>query len=241
LPKTSKLRVREHRHGVSRTFCFPGCLGPVIGSLRMNILLPPFLPRPADLLLRGFNALLRREPWAGERLASHAGKSVRVASGAWSLQISIGSDGALQACDASVVPDVTLSIPADRLRDLPAAWRGQGLAGITALARIQGDAGLAHLVSDLARDLRWDVEDDLSRVVGDVMAVRLVQGGRRLAAGARLGATRAQDNLAEYLAEESGIGVRGADFRRWRGDLRSLESRLDRLDARLRQLPGAAC
>ncbi|WP_322999224.1 ubiquinone biosynthesis accessory factor UbiJ [Castellaniella sp.] len=206
-----------------------------------NKFFPPFLPRPADLLLRGLNALLRRESWAGARLAGHAGKSVRVAAGAWSLQISIESDGALQVCDDAVVPDVTLSIPADRLRELPAAWRQQGLAGVTALAHIQGDAGLAHLVSDLARDLRWDVEDDLSRVVGDAMAVRLVQGGRQLAAGVRHSAVRAQDNLTEYLAEESGIGVRGADFRRWRGDLRALESRLDRLDARVRQLPGDAC
>ncbi|MGB6008705.1 ubiquinone biosynthesis accessory factor UbiJ [Castellaniella sp.] len=207
----------------------------------MNIPFPPFLPRPADLLLRGFNALLRRETWAAARLAGHAGKSLRVAAGTWSLQVDIGSDGMLRVCDAAVAPDVTLSIPADRLSDLPAAWRRQGLAGVTALAHIQGDAGLAHLVSDLARDLRWDVEDDLSRIVGDAMAVRLVQGGRRLATGVRHGAARAQDNLTEYLAEESGIGVRGVDFRRWRGDLRALESRLDRLDARVRQLPGAAC
>lgn len=207
----------------------------------MNISFPPFLPRPADVLLRGLNALLRRESWAGARLAGHAGKSVRVAAGAWSMQISIQSDGALQACDAAVVPDVTLSIPADRLRDLPGAWRRQGLGGVTALAHIQGDAGLAHLVSDLARDLRWDVEDDLSRVVGDVMAVRLVQGGRQLAAGVRQSAARAQDNLAEYLAQESGIGLRGADFHRWRDDLQAFESRLDRLDERVRQLPGVVC
>lgn len=207
----------------------------------MNILLPSFLPRPADLLLSGLNALLRRESWARERLSAHAGKSLRVSAGAWSLQAGIGADGTLQACDAAIVPDVTLSVPADRLRDLPAAWRSQGLAGVTALARIQGDAGLAHLVSDLARDLRWDVEDDLSRVVGDVMAIRLIQGGRQLAAGLRHSAGRAQDNLTEYLAEESGIGLRGADFRRWRGDLRALESRLDRLDVRLQHLPEAAC
>ncbi|MGB6242370.1 MAG: SCP2 sterol-binding domain-containing protein [Castellaniella sp.] len=207
----------------------------------MNTLLPSFLPRPADLLLHGFNALLRREPWARDRLASHAGKSLRLSAGAWALQASIGADGTLQTSDAAIVPDVTLSVPAQRLRDLPAAWRAQGLAGVTALARIQGDAGLAHLVSDLARDLRWDVENDLSRLVGDVMAVRLVQGGRHLAAGLRQSAGRAQDNLTEYLAEESGMVLRGEDFRRWRGDLQALESRLNQLDSRLQHLPEAAC
>lgn len=207
----------------------------------MNMSFPTFLPHPAVLLLRGFNALLRREPWARERLAVHAGKSVCLSAGVWSLHASIASEGTLQRCDAAVIPDVTLSVPSEHLRDLPSAWRDRGLAGVTALAHIQGDAGLAHLVSDLARDLRWDVEDDLSHVVGDVMAVRLTQGVRVLVGGLHQTAGRARDNLAEYLAEESGIGVRGADFRAWRGDLHALETRLDQLEARLKRLPGAAC
>jgi len=209
--------------------------------LRMNMSFPPFLPQPAALLLRGFNALLRREPWARERLATHAGKSLRLSAGGWSLRASIASDGTLQACDAAVVPDVTLSVPSERLRDLPGAWSRQGLAGVTALAHIQGDAGLAHLVSDLARELRWDVEDDLSRIVGDVLAVRLSEGARRLAAGARQTAGRARDNLAEYLTDESGIGVRTAELQRLGEDVRGLAARLDRLDARVKRLTEAAC
>ncbi|WP_066456756.1 ubiquinone biosynthesis accessory factor UbiJ [Castellaniella caeni] len=208
----------------------------------MNLPFPPFLPRPTDLFVRGFNALLRREPWARERLAPHAGKAVRIAIGTrWAAQLSITSDGGVQTCDPAIVPAVTLSIAQDRIRDLPAAWREQGMAGVTGLAHIHGDAGLAHLISDLAHTLRWDVEDDLSRVVGDVAAVRLVDGARALAAGARKAAGRAQDNVAEYLAEESGLVVPGGDFRAWRARLQALETRLDQLEARVRRLPEAAC
>ncbi|MFT0532679.1 SCP2 domain-containing protein [Castellaniella hirudinis] len=203
--------------------------------------IPFFPPHPAALILQGLNALLRREPWAAERLAAHAGKSIRLSAGAWSLQASIGAQGDLRRCEAVIVPDVTLSVAADRLRDLPSAWRRQGLAGVTALANIQGDAGLAHLVSELARDLRWDVEDDLARVVGDPLAARLTDGVRRVAAGLRQSAGRAQDNLAEYLAEESGLALRSAPFQQWRAEAQSLSQRLDRLEARLQSLPGASC
>ena len=204
--------------------------------------LPFPFPSPSDVLLRGLNALLRREPWARERLAVHAGKSLRLTAGApWTLQCAVASDGALQHCPRAVVPNVVLSIPPERRRDLPGAWRGEGLAGITGLARIQGDAGLAHLVSDLARGLRWDVEDDLARVVGDVAAVRLTRGARALAGGLRQAASRAQDNVAEYLGEESGLGVPAADFRVWAAERQALESRLERLDVRLRRLEGGAC
>ena len=210
--------------------------------MNMPLSLPFPFPSPADVLLRGLNALLRREPWACERLAAHAGKSLRLTAGEpWTLRCAIASDGTLLACDRAVVPDVVLSIPPERRRELPGAWRDQGLAGVTGLARIQGDAGLAHLVSDLARGLRWDVEDDLSRVVGDVADVRLTRGARELAGGLRQAASRAQDNLTEYLGEESGMGVREADFQAWAADRQALESRLERLDARLRRLEGGAC
>ena len=210
--------------------------------MNMPLSLPFPFPSPADVLLRGLNALLRREPWACERLAAHAGKSLRLTAGEpWTLRCAIASDGTLLACDRAVVPDVVLSIPPERRRELPGAWRDQGLAGVTGLGHIQGDAGLAHLVSDLARGLRWDVEDDLSRVVGDVAAVRLTRGARELAGGLRQAASRAQDNLTEYLGEESGMGVREADFQAWAADRQALESRLERLDARLRRLEGGAC
>jgi ubiquinone biosynthesis protein UbiJ len=206
----------------------------------MMMRLPFPLPQPQDLLLKGLNALLRREPWACERLAAQAGKSLRLSVGEQAgVQLTIGSDGLLRVCDAAIVPDVILSIPAGRLRELPAAWRAQGLSGVTGLAHIQGDAGLAHLVSELARSLRWDVEDDLSRLVGDVLAVRLVRGGRLLASGLHETARRARGNLAEYLGEESGLGVGVADVQDWSRERQVLEDRLARLEARLGRLEGA--
>ncbi len=208
----------------------------------MNMLLPFFLPAPSDVLLRGLNALLRRESWARDRLAAQAGKSLRLTAGEpWTVQCVIASDGTVQPCDRAVAPDVVLSIPPERRRDLPGAWRAEGLAGVTGLARIQGDAGLAHLVSDLARGLRWDVEDDLSRIVGDMAAVRLTRGARALAGGLRQAGRRAQDNLSEYLGEESGLGIQKTVFQAWASDRQGLDARLERLDVRLRRLEGGAC
>ncbi|MGB3836751.1 ubiquinone biosynthesis accessory factor UbiJ [Castellaniella sp.] len=202
----------------------------------MKLPLPSFLPPPTAVLLRGFNTLVQREPWAQERLSAHAGKSVRLSAGIWSLQLSITAQGLVQRCDPAIVPNVTLSVPAQRLKELPGAWASQGLAGVTALAHIQGDAGLAHLVSDLARDLRWDVESDLAGVVGDVMAVRLVQGSRQLVSGAKVAAGRARDNVSEYLADESGLAVRHEALGQISAGVKSLGKRLDALDQRVQRL-----
>lgn len=195
----------------------------------------PFLPDPPALILRGINALLVREPWAARRLAEHAGKSVRLSlTESWVMQVSIGSDGSLSACDQAVTADVALSIPAGRRSELWAAWRRGGPAGVKGLMHIQGDAGLAQLVSELAAGLRWDVEDDLSHVVGDVAALRLMAGARQLGAGLQQSLCRLQDNLAEYLGEESGLVLQRSDFRSWQADLQQLHGQIDALDKRLR-------
>jgi len=196
---------------------------------------PPIpLPHPAGLALRVLNALLQREDWARRRLAAHAGKVVRLsAGGPWRLQAAISSEGLLQVSDAAIVPDVVVSLPEGRWRELPELWRRGGMAEVSSAARIEGDAGLAQAVSDLAANLRWDVEDDLARVMGDMAALRLTGGLRALGVGARQAAERARDNVAEYLGEESGLAVRRPEFDAWQDGIEALRGRLDALDRRV--------
>src|SRR6185312_13109345 len=109
-----------------------------------------------------------------------------------------------QSSDPAVVPDVTLAIPGNKVAGLAAVLRARDPALITELMHIQGDAGLAQLVSDLARDLRWDLEEDLSGLVGDMAARRLLQAGKAIAGGVQSSAMRFAGNVGEFLSEESG-------------------------------------
>ncbi len=193
----------------------------------------PFLPVTAALYLRPLNALLRREDWARERLSRHAGKSVRLLAGPIKVDLAIQSDGLLGACDPAIVPDVTLTVAADRLSSLPQILRSRDPANLADVMHVQGDAGLANVVSDLARDLRWDPEDDLARLVGDVAATRLMDGGRRAAAGLHQAAARMADNMAEYLTQESAMMASRPAFDDWSARLAQLDGKLNELEARV--------
>jgi ubiquinone biosynthesis protein UbiJ len=59
------------------------------------------------------------------------------------------------------------------------------LGGATGRApmEVRGDVGLAAEVSWLAEHLRWDIEDDLARVIGDAPAHQLAQIGRAVVQG----------------------------------------------------------
>lgn len=186
---------------------------------------------------RILNMLLRREDWARERLSRHAGKTLRFAVGAFKTGFVLQSDGYVQVSDPAVVPDVILTVPAARFADLPSVLRSRDPAAIAAIMHVQGDAGLAQVVSDLARDLRWDVEDDLSRIVGDVAAARLTSLGRNAASGMQSAAIRLVGNVGEYLTEESGLMATRQAYDDWVGRLAEMRKRLDRLDARISALP----
>jgi len=202
------------------------------------------LPDPARLAVRALNALLAREDWARERLARHAGKTVRFALGGFALALRVAPDGSAELSgEGAAAPDVTLAVVPERLtlqRLLPGKGGPDAFAEMT---HIEGDAALAQAVAELARQLRWDPEDALARRVGDIPAARLAGAARALRAGLREAAGRLAGNAAEYLAQERAVLAGRPVFDQLAADRGAVDGRLDalaeraaRLDARLGRL-----
>lgn len=195
----------------------------------------PLLPVPApdDLTARVFNALLRREQWAADRLACHAGKSLRFTFGKVRVNYTIHASGHLRPADAAVTPDVSLTIAPELLSDLPAILRSRDLNSITQKLHVQGEAALATLVSELARDLRWDIEDDAAAVFGDFLGPRLLKSARAMFGLLQASGERAAANLGEYLGEETRMLLIRPAAERLRHDVIDLNQRLNALEQRV--------
>ncbi len=183
------------------------------------------------LSLAALNHLLRQADWARQRLAPHVGCRARIDMPPWSVEFRIGADGLVYQPGEPGAPDVVFSLPFDApLR----ALRGQ--AEVFRAARVEGKADLADALNFVLLNLRWDAEEDLSRLVGDIAAHRLAHGARAFADWHRDAAGRLGDNLAEYLREERPllVGRRqlddlAASARQFEADLSALESRVRRL------------
>lgn len=199
---------------------------------------PPF-PAYALVCARVLNGLLAREDWAQERLARYGGKTVRFVLAPWQINLCIRSDGKVDTSDSAVVPDVTLTLPSEKLGQLPAILRRGDTDEIAALLHIQGEAGLAQVVSELARGLRWNIEDDLARVVGDVAAVRLTGAVRGLTRSAQRSSQRLAENVSEYLVEENPQVLGRIAFDDWRERLAAMQQRVAGLESRLERLERA--
>lgn len=184
----------------------------------------------AGAALPVLNHLLDQAPGAHARLQRHAGATARLQLGGVGLSFSIAEDGRLRA-DDSETPAVTLRLPADALlkamHDGDAALRD---------ARIEGDAGLAETLGQVLRGLRWDAAEDLSRLVGDVAAERLVAGARgALSAGRNLG-DRLLTSTGEYVADEANIVMRRAAITEFSNEVDVLRDDSARLQKRLEAL-----
>jgi len=104
---------------------------------------------------------------------------------------------------------------------------------------IRGDAEVAQKFRELAMLLNPDVEEELSRLIGDTpahQALRLV----RLATGfGRRAAKTGVRNVAEYLAHERGDLVPRAEAEDFYRGVERLREDLDRIEARARLIANA--
>lgn len=178
------------------------------------------------------NHLLAQEAWARAKLAAHAGKVVRLDAGLFAVSWQVTADGLFKAAESAMAPQVVIRV---KLADLPLIMQNRARA--VSYVRIEGDADFANAISQLSQSLKWEAEEDLGRLVGDIAAHRVVASVTSALAGARKGQRALEENIAEYFLEENPMLLRpqtvadfGREVSKLRDDIERLEKRLRKLD-----------
>ncbi|MFM7633435.1 MAG: SCP2 domain-containing protein [Betaproteobacteria bacterium] len=195
---------------------------------------------PEQSLIGGINHLLSRQPSLRDTLKPHAGKAARIDLGLAQLNLTVATDGLLQAAVSE--PNVTITIqPANvprMLSDMDRAF---------SYVTISGDADFARTISELANMLRWDLEEELAPWVGDIAAVRIANAARQFLGTAKSTSKKLAENMAEYWLEENPTLLyrhAGEDFTtelaRLRDDVERLSKRIDIIERRVRSSEGTA-
>ena len=177
------------------------------------------------------NRLLAAEPWARLRLAPFAGETVELRAPPFpALRLRILEGGTVEP--GSAEPSLTMTLKPELL---PALARGD--EHVVRAVDVRGNDRLAAEVLVLARHLRWDAEEVLSRLVGDVAAHRLAGAARALAAWHMDAARRLLGALGDYLTDEKQLLARRAELdalgesvAHLRDGIARLEKRIGRLD-----------
>ena len=187
------------------------------------------------LAIPPLNRLLRSSPWALERLQPHAGKTALLACPPWEVRVTVSESGELAQAKGDAAPDVVVvTSPGLLLRVASGddtAW-GE--------AKLEGDVPFAGAIDYVRRNLRWDYEETLSRLLGDVAAHRIAGSVQAADRWWRTAGFNLARGVAEYAAHENpqianaeAVEQFNAEVDRTRDDVDRLEKRIELLGQRL--------
>lgn len=184
--------------------------------------------RPAA---RAVNHVLRSAPLAMERLRKHAGRTAAFEIGPVTIDFTVQTTGEVSAALPGTARDLEVRISPFLLPRIvaneEAAFRE---------IEMKGDMEFAHEVSYLAANVDWDVEEDLSRAVGDIAAHRIVAVARQVGRWGRDAPLRLAQGAAEYWTEESPLIASRVKVQSFVGDVAELRDAVERLEKRIGNL-----
>lgn len=186
----------------------------------------------ASVAIAPLNHVLQGESWARRRLQAFAGKTARFRLPPFiDLALTVQAGGVVSAavsnspCDAifTLDPPLFLRLLANN-------------AGAYHEISISGDSAFADEILQIGKNLRWNVEEDLSRVMGDILAHRMVRTGDNLVQWQKGVLHNLLQTIAEYLTEEQPLLAKPVDMRELARDVNQLSADTKRLEEKLNAL-----
>lgn len=183
------------------------------------------------LSTRVLQHLISQNSWANAMLQPFAGKSVQFKIASLSTSLVILEDGSLAIAGETHTPDaivtMSLSLALRLMAKDEAAKR---------LISIEGDTHLAAELAKVFANMRWDYEDDLSKLVGDIPANTLGTLSRNTAKSVKETSINLAEMLSEYWQEEKPMIAKKRHVEAFITQVDTLRADVDRLDKKLAKL-----
>lgn len=175
--------------------------------------------------------LLAQNAWSAPLLQPFAGQSVRLNFVLLKTALVILENGSLAIAGETNIPDATITIPPSLLLRLMAKDESAKLQ-----IKVDGDTHLATALAKVLSKIRWDYEDDLSKLVGDVPAYKIGEFTRYTTNTVKDTATNLAEMLSEYWQEEKPMLAKKRHIEQFNSEVDTLRADVDRLEKRLNKL-----
>ncbi len=188
-------------------------------------------PTPAEAAAGFINKLTGAAPLSRDRLARFAGRTAVFHVGPLDAAFTVQTTGEVLAAVEGAAKDLEVRLSPFLLPRLAARDEGAFRD-----VEMTGDADLAAEIAFLAKNLRWDVEEDLSKVVGDAAAHRAVGAASAAAGWGRDAAGRLAASAAEYFTEEAPLIASRVKVAGFVDEVSALRDAVERLEKRIENL-----
>ena len=186
----------------------------------------------SSVALAPFNHILLSESWAKRRLQSHTGKTVQFCIPPFlSTALTVQENGELSAAANSANIDTTATFTLGLLSRLFAQNED-----VYSEVSISGDDAFAKELIYISKNLRWDVEQDLSRITGDIFAHRIVRTGKDIKYWHSETIRNLSEALVEYWLEEQPLLAKSSHTKEFIDDVSALSKEVEQLEIRIEKI-----
>ena len=186
----------------------------------------------SSVALAPINHILLSESWAKRRLQSHAGKTVQLCiSPLLNIILTVQENGELSTTPNSTNIDTTAILSFGLLSRLLIHDK-DAYSEIS----ISGDDVFAEELIYIGKNLHWDIEQDLSRVTGDILAHRMVQTSKDIIHWHNDTIQNLSEALSEYWLEEQPLLAKSSHTKEFIDEVNELREKIEQLEIRIRKI-----
>ena len=172
------------------------------------------------------NHLLNQNDWMQIKLKPYIGKIIELEIETLSLKFKVNNEGQLTVNDSEAQVDAYIQMTIKSLIQLITQKKKNGIT-------VKGNLDLANDFSKVIEDLEWDMEEDLSRFIGDIPATEITKIGKKILSGTKNNVKNLAENFIEYWQEENKILSKNDDLEIFNNSVDRLEEDVDRVEAKM--------
>lgn len=188
-----------------------------------------FMIKP--LVTRFLQHLTSQNQWSKPYLVPFAGKVVQFNFVLIKANIQILEDGSLAIGGETHAPEASIHLPPSLALRIMAGDEAAKMQ-----IKIDGDTDLATEFSKVLQNMRWDMEEDLSRFTGDIAASKIGTTTKTILQTAKQQSINAAEMLSEYWQEEKNILAKKRHVENFNADVDALVGDVARFEKRLEKL-----
>ncbi|MBC7756871.1 MAG: SCP2 sterol-binding domain-containing protein [Bdellovibrio sp.] len=183
------------------------------------------------LVTKFLQHLTSQNDWSRPYLMPFSGKTVQFDFVLLKANLLILEDGSLSLAGETAQADATVHIPPSLALRLLAKDESAKMC-----IKIDGDTHLATEFSKVLQNMRWDIEEDLSHVTGDIAAFKIGEFTQKAFTEMRQQSQNAAEMLSEFWQEEKPILAKKRHVEQFNADVDTLKSDVARFEKRFAKL-----
>jgi ubiquinone biosynthesis protein UbiJ len=171
--------------------------------------------------------LLSQNDWMQSKLVDHKNKIIVIEISDLKLILKVGENGLLHSLSEAEKFDCIIKLTVNSLIS-------QLINNNNSNISIEGDLELANQVAQVLKKIEWDIEEDLSKYIGDIPAIQTTKILKKVVARGQKNIGNITGALLEYWQEENKILTKKINVEIFNSEVDKIVEDTERLEARIK-------